>query len=315
MSVILLTAIGSASAASAIAAYQAQGHRVIGCNIYPQSWNVESTQVDAFFQALPAKDTNAYLNQMEEAVRREQVEFLIPLTDVEVDVLCEQKSRFAALGCTVCTPDAPATRLCRNKRRMAKVLADAGICQTIPTRSPYGYQPTEADFPMILKPESGRSSQGLQIVHSIGAFQSALSMRSDYIAQPYLDGDVFTVDVARDVCGNVQALARQELLRTVNGLGITVSILPEHPLNVICAAIARQADIVGVVNMEFIHHNDDYYFLEVNPRYSGGLGFSLLAGVNFAQLELLCHQDKSIGSRPRVSPMVLTRQVSFVRTK
>ena len=113
----------------------------------------------------------------------------------------------------------------------------------------------------------------------------------------------------------MQALARQELLRTVNGLGTTVSILPEHPLNAICAAIARQADIVGVVNMEFIHHKDEYYFLEVNPRYSGGLGFSLLAGVNFALLELLCHQGKSIGFRPRVSPMVLTRQVSFVRTK
>lgn len=315
MSVVLLTAIGSASALSVMESLRGLGHRVVGCNIYPQSWNVESTLVDAFFQALPVTDEEAYLNRMEEAVRREQAEYLIPLTDVEVDVLCARKARFAHLGCTVCTPDEPHVRLMRNKRDMTQALASAGVCRTIPTCSPYGLSPKDGDFPMILKPCSGRSSQGLQIVRDQESFRAALSLRQDYIAQPYLAGDIFTVDVARDLYGGVQTLARQELLRTVNGLGTTVRIWPEHPLNGICAAIAGLIGLVGVVNMEFICHGGEYYFLEVNPRFSGGAGFSRAAGVDLAALELMCHQGEMIGPRPPVEGMVLTRRSDVVRTE
>lgn len=315
MKTTLITAVGSASAATVLESLRALGHRVIGCDIYPQAWNVVSTEVDAFFQAVLATDEEAYVNQLMDAVEREKVDFLIPLTDLEVDVLCRCKANFASLGCTVCTPDEPAAQLCRDKQRMAEQLAKSAVCRTIPTRSPYGWEPQASDFPMMLKPRSGRSSQGQAVVKTREAFDSALKSRSDYIAQPFIEGSVFTVDVARDLYGSTQCLVRQELLRTVNGLGTTVRILPGHPLEAICAAIAAQAGIIGVVNMEFIGHGDDYYFLEVNPRFSGGLGFSMAAGVDFSKLEILCHEGELIGRRADVREMVISRRVEMVITE
>ena len=315
MKTTLITAVGSASAATVLESLRAMGHRVIGCDIYPQAWNVVSTEVDAFFQAVLATDEEAYVNQLMDAVEREKVDFLIPLTDLEVDVLCRCKANFASLGCTVCTPDEPAAQLCRDKQRMAEQLAKSAVCRTIPTRSPYSWEPQDSDFPMMLKPRSGRSSQGQAVVKTREAFDSALKSRSDYIAQPFIEGSVFTVDVARDLYGSTQCLVRQELLRTVNGLGTTVRILPGHPLEAVCAAIAAQAGIVGVVNMEFIGHGDDYYFLEVNPRFSGGLGFSMAAGVDFSRLEILCHEGELIGRRADVREMVISRRVEMVITE
>ena len=309
MKTTILTAVGSSSASSVIARLKALGHRVIGCDIYPQAWNAASNEVDCFFQAVPATDREACIRQMEEAVKREQADFLIPLTDVEVDVLCSEKARFAALGCTLCTPDEPAVRLCRNKLDMAAALEMSGACKTIPTVSPYGREPLETEYPIMLKPVGGRSSQGQVVARTPEQYHSALASRSDYIAQPFIEGDIFTVDVARDLYGNVQALCRQELLRTVNGLGTTVRILPGHPLEEICAAIAAQAGVVGVVNMEFIGSGDDFHFLEVNPRFSGGVGFSIAAGVDFAALEIACHEGESIGQRAPVRPMTITRRV------
>lgn len=315
MTTTLLTAVGSASAGAVCAHLKAAGHRVIGCDIYPQAWNATSGEVDMFFQAVLATDAEAYLSQMEEVVAREHVDYLIPLTDVEVDVLCSRKARFAALGCTVCTPDEPVARLCRDKLRMAQVLEQDNLCRTIPTFSPYGYRPAAADFPLMLKPLSGRSSQGQTIVRSPEAFASAVAARSDLIAQPYLTGDIYTVDVARDRFGNVQTLVRHELLRTVNGLGTTVRILPDHPLNAICAGIARRAGIVGAVNMEFIGHDNDFWFLEVNPRFSGGVGFSMLAGVDFAVLNVQCHAGDAIAPRADVREMTMTRSVQPIITE
>ncbi len=313
MKTTLLTAVGSASASSVIAQLKALGHRVIGCDIYPQAWNIASTEVDSFFQAVLATDRDAYIRQMEEKVQREQVNYLIPLTDVEVDVLCSEKARFAALGCTLCTPDEPAVRLCRNKLDTARELS--GTCLTIPTVSPYGREPLESEFPIMLKPVGGRSSQGQVIARNLEQYLSALANRTDYIAQPFIEGDVFTIDVARDLYGNVQCLCRQEVLRTVNGLGTTVRILPGHALEETCAAIAAQAGIVGVVNMEFIGHGEDFYFLEINPRFSGGVGFSIAAGVDFAALEIACNDGDFIGKRAEVRPMTITRRIQPVITQ
>ena len=98
MKTALLTAVGSASAGIVIERLHALGLRVVGCDIYPRAWNVASGEVDVFFQAVYATDADAYVRQMEEAVRREHADFLIPLTDVEVDALCAHKARFSALG-------------------------------------------------------------------------------------------------------------------------------------------------------------------------------------------------------------------------
>lgn len=315
MKTTLLTAVGSASAGISIERLRALGFRVAGCDIYPKAWNASSCEADVFFQSLPAAEGDAYLRQMEEAVAREAVDYLIPLTDVEVDALCAHKARFAALGCTLCVPDEPCARLCRDKLAMARVLAQRGVCRTIPTRSPYGWQPSEADFPLMLKPLHGRSSQGQAVVHTAEAFAAVLRTRSDYIAQPYLPGDVYTVDVVRDRFGTVQALARRELLRTVNGLGTAVRTLPGHPMEAVCASIAEAAGIVGAVNMEFIVNGDEAWFLEVNPRFSGGVGFSVAAGMDVPALAMTCWSGERLGPPSPVRGLTLARQTRPVITE
>ena len=315
MKTALLTAVGSASAGIVIERLHALGYRVAGCDIYPQAWNVASGEVDVFFQAVRASEADAYVRQMEEAVRRERADVLIPLTDVEVDALCAHKARYAALGCTLCVPDEPCARLCRDKQAIAALLARKGVCRVIPTRSPYGWEPAAADYPLMLKPLHGRSSQGQVVVRTPQAYHAALDAREDYIAQPYLPGDVYTVDVARDRFGHVQALARHELLRTSNGLGTAVRVLPGHPLEAVCARVAACAGVVGVVNMEFIVDGDAAWFLEVNPRFSGGVGFSVLAGVDFPALNLLCHAGEAIGPRAGVREMTLARRACPVITE
>ena len=313
MNTTLITAAGSAAALPTLQSLRALGRRVVACDIYPRAWNAACMEADDFFEAVRATDADAYAAQLLSAVRRYGLDEIIPLTDVEVDALCARKAAFLALGCVLCMPNEPAARLCRDKKRMAETIKD--LCNVIPTFSPYGMEPKDEDFPMMLKPVSGRSSQGQAIVRDRAAFASALSARADYIAQPYLTGDVLTVDVARDAFGNVLALARRELLRTVNGLGTTVRTLPEHPLNATCARIAERAGVVGVVNMEFIEHGGRYWFLEVNPRFSGGVGFSAKAGMDMAAMALACYHGKALDARAAAREMTLTRRVELFQTE
>ena len=38
--------------------------------------------------------------------------------------------------------------------------------------------------------------------------------------------------------------------------------------------IGKKLDINGSINIEFIKHNDKYYLMDINPRFSGGIDFS-----------------------------------------
>lgn len=314
MNTVLVTAVGSAAANAVCRSLRVAGCRVVGCDLYPQSWNVNAAQMEDFFQAPPATDAEAYRAALLEATARYGLSHIMPLTDVEVDALCDQKPRFAARGVRLCVPDDPAARLCRDKLQMARRLRESGVGRTIPTWRPEEL-PADTAYPLLLKPLHGRSSQGLTIARTEAQLRAALSQREDYIVQPYLEGDVVTVDVVRGGDGRVAAVARRELLRTVNGLGTTVEILPDHPLCGVCAQIAGLAGIVGAVNMEFIRHDGADYFLEVNPRFSGGVGFTCLAGYDVPVNNLRAHEGLPVAPVEGVRGMILAQRYEAYVTK
>lgn len=312
---ILLTATGSMSALAVMERYKELGFRVHACDIYDRSWNVAPAFADEFFQSLPASRGEEYLAQMLRETAERKLDYLIPLTDPEVDYLSCHKEKFAALGCTLCTPEMEVTKLLRSKDDMNRFLAEKQVCRTIPTETASRRTLPPWNFPLLLKPRSGRSSQGLAVVNQPGEYFETVALRDDYLVQPYLSGDVWCVDVVRDTHGNVLALARKEILRNRSGLGMTVEVVPGHPLEKVCADIANASGFVGAVNIEFIHHDGEYWFLEVNPRFSGGVGFSITAGAPFADYMLLCHSGGALPEKYSAKHCVLARETRVALTK
>lgn len=309
MKTVFVTALGSAAALPAVDSLHEAGYRVAGCDLYPREWNEASLAADCFTQGTTA-DAPDYGMRMQTALREADAQYLIPLTDPEVDFWCGR----TVDGVTVCTPSEKAVRLCRNKLHMADFLTQNRLCTCIPTYMAQDWQPAQEDLPVLLKPVDGRSSQHQVVVHSLQQYREAAASRCDYIAQPYLPGTIHTVDVARDRFGHSVTLCRCELLRTVNGLGTTVRILPNHPLAAICARIAEAAELVGVCNMEFIERQGQFYFLEVNPRFSGGVGFSKKAGVDFIRLLMRIANGESICGIGSPKPCTLTRHIEPIVT-
>ena len=56
---VIITAIGSFSAQNVISACHAAGMRVVGCDIYPAEWVVNSQDVDAFYKHLMPQTGNS----------------------------------------------------------------------------------------------------------------------------------------------------------------------------------------------------------------------------------------------------------------
>ena len=120
--------------------------------------------------------------------------------------------------------------------------------------------------------------------------------RDKYIIQPFIPGNVITVDVIRDSDGaNVVAIPRIELLRTLNGAGTSVKVFSDVDLEEQCKKIADALKILGCVNFEFICDDfGHYYFVECNPRFSGGVEFSCIAGYDCVINHMRCFQKRKI---------------------
>ena len=285
---VFVTAIGSFSAGAVIAACKRDGYRVIGCDIYPAEWVVNSMDVDRFYQAPYATDRAAYRAFIKEICSRESIDYLMPLTDVEIDVFqdwrLENREEFAGLGAVVCMSDEAAISLCRNKEACAAVLEEQGACRTIPgyklaqvlpvidayekrgtsdeafgkTEKETGWEPLEEwTYPLVLKPLDGRSSQGLQIIETpeqmVYAAKQCRDQADRYLLQPKIAGTVVTADVVRDPkTGDLVCLPRREFLRTLNGAGTSVQVFRDDRLESQCRRIGEILNVKGCVNFEFI---------------------------------------------------------------
>ena len=131
---VIITAIGSFSAQNVISACHKAGMRVVGCDIYPAEWVVNSRDVDVFYRAPYATGREQYRNFIKELCRKEQASVLMPLTDVEIDVIQQWRTElaedFKMLDAEVWLSNASAVSLCRNKEKMEVFLRERKLCRT-----------------------------------------------------------------------------------------------------------------------------------------------------------------------------------------
>lgn len=285
----LVTAIGSMSAYCAISSLRAGGIYVVGTDIYPGCWHAETALCDAFYQSPLAKDEEQYIEFLCTVIDRECIGLLIPITDVEIDVINRHRSRIAALGTVICTQQAETLAVCRDKYALYRRFVDdetVNVPRTLLAESTTEEQGA-ALLPLIAKPVDGRSSEGLQRAYTREQLEPLLR-ENGYILQETIEGDVCTVDYVRDCYGADFSVPRRELLRTKNGAGVTVEIFHNSVLESIVSHIGRELGVVGCVNMEFIDRQGVFWLIDINPRFSAGIAFSQMAGYDMATSHLRC---------------------------
>lgn len=278
---VLVTAIGSFSAKAVIDSLHACGARVVGCDIYPAPWVVNSDDVDAFYNVPRASEATSFIQALQHIVDAESVDMIIPSTDYEVDAIMGKRDQ---LGATVCMSPDESLSLCRDKLACYNALSCAiDERYLISTTLLADTNVHQQQYPAVCKPLHGRSSSGLFIVQSAESLQDKIPEveTAAYCIQPQITGSVVTVDVLQHDDMFV-AIPRRELLRTLNGAGTSVEVFENHELQELCRSIAAVLGVEGCVNFEFIEQEDgSFRFLECNPRFSGGVAFSQMSGYDF----------------------------------
>ena len=294
MNSVLITAIGSFSAEAAIRAARSLGLTVYGCDINDRRWIAQSGLVDRFFRAPYASEEDCYIDFINDT----GADFVLPSTDTEVDVLSRRRDDLKG---KLLISDRKAIEVCRDKMKWAEYAGKIGLA--IPSEYLEDCE-MPAGMPVIVKPVNGRSSIGFRKIGDTAEYTFVRDRLlaegpGRYMVQPFIEGDLITVDVVRDpYTGMSEALPRQELLRTPNGAGTSVRVFRDKDIEAAAAMLAEGLDITGTVCIEFLRTSSGRFFtLECNPRFSGGIAFSVRAGYDFARAHFTCFGISDADSR------------------
>ena len=293
----MVTAIGSMSAEVIITRLALlPGVEVIGCNMHPAAWTPASRLVQRFHEVPSAKEEAAYLARLLQICQGEQISHVIALTDPEVDVLSIYHEKFAALGVVLCIPPRTAVQTARDKLEVYRRFAKHPRIRPIATTDFREARFMAFSGPLLAKPRYGRSSEGQVHISDAVALQfwGERLGGQDYVVQPLHTGNVMVVDVVRHPDGHSAAMTRQELLRTTNGAGMVVRMQPGHICDVLAQEVADTLGMHGCINVEFLMVNDAPLLMDINPRFSAGVVFSIMAGCDMVANHLRCFSDKNL---------------------
>lgn len=292
---ILITAIGSFSADCVVNTLRQAGHKVIGCDIYPSIWHAVSKDCNKVYQVPLATEEEKYVKSLLKISKKERIQYIMPLTDLEIDVLNRYRTLFDENKIVLCIQSEKTLAVARNKEILCKLFHDDKHVN-IPIF--VNAHELEEDFPLpaVAKPLNGRSSEGLKRIYNLDEL-ICLKGSDNYIVQKMISGSVFTVDYIRDKNGIDFAVPREELVRTKNGAGTTVKIVVDQKLKKLVSYIGHKIGVVGCVNMEFIGETvDKYYLIDINPRFSAGVAFSNFIGYDMVTSHFNCFWNEPIQS-------------------
>ena len=312
---ILVTSIGSFSADCVVKSLRdfSKG-KIIGCDIFPSYWHHNSSNFDEVLLAPPVKDEEAYLNFINKICLLYDINLIMPLTDPEVDFFNKHKTHYEQSGLIITIAKPEFIEIARNKRKLTEY-ANC-ITDLLPIKS-WSVRELKAGqfYPLIAKPINGRSSEGVYILNSYNDLKKDYD-NDNYIFQEIIDGKVCTIDYIRSSKFNFDfCIPRWEHLRTKNGAGITVEIFHSTILEKIVSKIGKDFDVNGAINIEFISKHNQFYIIDINPRFSAGIGFSKLAGYDFIKSHVNCFTGQNILPPVKYSKFIAEKKMVEVINK
>lgn len=237
---------------------------------------------DKGFVVKPVTDAS-YIKQLLSIVRTNKVKLLIPTVDLDLKLLAQNKPKFTAVGCRVLVSTPDVVDICQDKRKTCRFLLknDFDTPVTMSVRSALSKK--KLNRPCFLKPWDGYASRGNAVVNNRKELSFFAKRIPNAICQEFIKGTEHTCDVYVDFSMKVRCVVPRKRIEVRAG-EVNKGQVVKHPR--IMSEAARLVETLGagpgVITLQlFLTDDDKVKFIEINPRFGGGVPLSIKAGANF----------------------------------
>lgn len=242
--------------------------------------------VDEFYKVKKFNE-EGYINEILNICEKEKIDFLVPLYEKEFLMLCDYKAYFEAKGTKLILSGKNIIEICNDKWKTYEFFKKNNIgCPNTYLKNNIPY---DVKFPLIIKPFDGMGSQNVFKIKNLKELEFFLEYVEKPIVQEFIEGTEFTIDVLCDLKGNVIfAIPRERLEVRAGEVSKTRTIKNENiikKVNELCQKLNSAYDnesIMGPLTMQcIVDKNNDVYFIEINPRFGGGVPLAFKAGGDY----------------------------------
>jgi len=252
---------------------------------------------DKGFSVRPITHAN-YIKQLLSIVRTNNVKLLIPTVDLDLKLLAQNKPKFAAAGCCVLVSTPDVVDICQDKRKTFRFLLKNGFDTPLTMSPRAALSKKKLNWPCFLKPWDGYASRGNAIVNNREELLFFAKIVPNCIVQEFIKGTEHTCDVYVDFGMKVRCVVPRKRIEVRAG-EVSKGQVVKHPR--IMSEAARLVKALGagpgVITLQlFLTGDGKIKFIEINPRFGGGVPLSIKAGANFPKWIL----QESLGEKTNI---------------
>ncbi len=279
MTVVLFTCAGQR--VDIVSAFARAGARTVASDADRLAPALYHADVHAL---VPRIDDPGYVAALAALVTEHDVQLVVPLTDLDQEIL--SRNRDALAPALVLAPAPAACRAMADKWLAHQFFEKHGIAS--PRSWLPGDVPGDARYPLLVKVREGFGSQHIYPADHPGALARALAETPvDSFVQERCLGEEFSIDVFCDLDGRCLEAIPRTMIQSKGGESIKGRSLLDHELIVHGARVAETIGIVGPANIQCFREPDGSLpVTDVNPRFGGGFPLPTAAGSRYPELAL-----------------------------
>lgn len=266
--------------------------RVVGADASDQ--NAAKNFVDAFYTVPKFREPDC-IGTLLKICQKEQIDLLIPLYELEFPTLCDAREQFEAVGTRLILSEKPVIEICNDKLQTAAFFDQYDIpaprtlkkAEIAALRK--GEEVENLHFPFIIKPLDGMGSAGVFRVKNA----RELDFFADYVENPMVqecaEGTEYTIDVLCDLKGMPVYIIPRIRLEVRSG-EVVKSRTCRQQLVIdettrLLEKLNQEGLVIGPMTIQCFLADDlqSLKFIEINPRFGGGVPLSFAAGADYAK--------------------------------
>lgn len=276
---ILLTAIGRRIQ---LIKYLQRGCSVIGVD---SGELVAAKKFAGKFYSVPKISNSLYIESLLKICEEEHIDLLIPLYEKGFALLCAYRDKFNKIGTSLLLSDLEVINTFNDKYKTYEFFKKNNINTPetyLKENIPCNYE--SLNFTLIIKPIDGMGSSNVFKVKN----EKELSFFVDYIENPiiqeYIEGTEYTIDVLCDFNGKVISAVPRERLEVRSGEVSKSRTVKDYKIIDAVLDLCSKTKFVGPITIQcIVTVKGEIKFIEVNPRFGGGVPLTFEAGVDYGK--------------------------------
>lgn len=268
--VILVTAIAGDIGNSYAESAHGQEFTLVGCDMEPLA--CPNARITRFYRIPPAKQAEKYFRAVADIIEKEKVDVVVPISEAEIRVFHGHREIWADWNAKVLINNKAILDNFLDKYRTVEYLNAIGV--KVPRTYWLKDFKGQLLYPLVIKQAEGWGSKGIWHVSSdldIEYFKKKDD--GTFLIQEEIGNinEEYTVGVFSDGKKTECITFKRKL--DPGGWSKEVTYAESRKMDELARTIARATGLVGSINIQARLSDGEFIVFEINPRFSGTLGF------------------------------------------